>query len=83
MLSSLKHVFLTCNSPILSNRLHYLAETGDDFPCSFIFLQKDQKHGSKVIGHARLNKIIGNTSAAFLTCGKYKNEVDYRVFIKN
>lgn len=56
---------------LLSLRLHYLAENKDDFPCSLVLLKKDQKSHSKVIGHSRLNKVLGKPRAAFLTCGQY------------
>lgn len=52
----------------LNYRLHYLAESRDDFPYSFILLQKDQGNRTKVIGHVRLNRVLGKPSATFLTC---------------
>lgn len=67
---------------LLSLRLHYLAENKDDFPCSLVLLKKDQKSHSKVIGHSRLNKVLGKPKAAFLTCGQYvqmRNNEDGRL----
>ncbi|XP_022784395.1 N-acetyltransferase 6-like, partial [Stylophora pistillata] len=55
-------------SKTLDGRLHYLAEGQDDLPCSLILLLKDDKAQTRVIGHTRLNKVLGKPKASFLTC---------------
>ena len=51
-------------------RLQYLAEGTDDLPCSLILLQKDDQGHARVIGHSRLNQVLGKPKAVFLTCGE-------------
>jgi len=45
-----------------------LAEGTDDLPCSLILLQKDDQDHTRVIGHSRLNQVLGKPEAVFLTC---------------
>ncbi|KAJ7390811.1 N-acetyltransferase 6 [Desmophyllum pertusum] len=52
----------------LTGRLHYLSEGQDDLPCSLILLQKDDQGHTRVIGHSRLNQVLGKPKATFLTC---------------
>jgi len=61
-------------------RLQYFAEGPDDLPCSLILLQKDDQDHATVIGHSRLNQVLGKPDAAFLTCGKDWKTMDVWIF---
>lgn len=51
-------------------RLQYLAEGQDDLPCSLVLLQKEDQGQTRVIGHSRLNQVLGKPKAAFVSCGE-------------